>query len=190
MANETRARYRKEGRCKCGNYPNEGKEWCEECLLKARLRYRNKLKTRSAKGKCVRCQKPTGGNRSYCEDCSKASYRYANERYHRRVSRGRCPKCGGAVEPDRKARGRKWCLTCVEISGELVARKRRERFREGLCVRCGKDRDEDEFVTCVACRARERVWADRHKRKKALRSACAALAEVLGEISALGGLGA
>ena len=97
---------------------------------------------------------------------------YNHERYALYASIGMCRYCGKR----RALPGMKQCEQChekrrnrwhnIEHPKKLLARQALEaKWRgQGLCVRCGKPKDDDGHASCEACRAYMRVY-DRTRRK-------------------------
>lgn len=167
----------------CGKPAIEGKARCLVCDKKAsancetyrkehreerRLKKRELYKYRIEHGLCGECGKPNSNGKAKCDECLQK----ANERSKRRrgylKSIGRCPQCGAKVAP-----GWVYCPVCrlknVEYEenadDETKERRRnsrkksdasrRERYgNEGRCKKCGREKEDDGYLSCEFCRAK------------------------------------
>ena len=74
----------------------------------------------------------------------------ANRLYY--LKGGRCPNCGGkrpVIE------GRTRCEVCAEKERQCKKRIHDRRVAEGVCVKCGRPRDDERYKTCSRCRNKD-----------------------------------
>lgn len=129
------------------------------------------------KGLCVSCRKRNGNGKAHCDECLKRQQESVVEarEYRRRIHI--CPMC----KVNKLYEDEKYCVECKAVMAERQAkyreikenrdkdreyhRNRRELLKEqGLCTRCGKNRQYRGTLLCAFCRdkynkiARLRYW--------------------------------
>lgn len=121
---------------------------------------------------CRRCEGPRDRPGSYCRaclaTCKQERQARARARYDALRAQGKCGWCG------RSAPGRAFCGDCVErararyAAAAGYAEQRRARYerlkRDGLCVRCRREREPESVMMCQGCAEKHRA-AQRTRRE-------------------------
>ena len=116
---------------------------------------REQYQARKAAGICVVCgHAPAVPCRTKCEACAARERATMRRRYARLQKERRCISCEEKLADD-------WfyvcCPSCRERIRKAVARTAEKHKAAGLCVKCGRPRD-DEHTVCSACRAKVNAY--------------------------------
>lgn len=131
-------------------------------------------------GLCPACGKTNDTDGYYCKKCTDERKEYSKLYYAGYQQAGVCPKCRkNSILGDEKT-----CPECRAIYAEAMTKyikKNREQWNEyqkkmhkkavnerrekGLCVRCGRKREDQRFKNCERCRKTMREQS-RDKREK------------------------
>jgi len=167
-----------EGLCfKCGGTkPDDGYVSCPDCREKRRAYNKAYRERRFINGLCVDCGAPVSDGSRHCPECREK--RNADSKRSRKIAKenGLCIRC----MKRKAAYGFVRCPECIEAElnyeeqnrekrkryGTEWARKKRESDKaNGICYTCHKRKATPGSTQCEFCRAKNRLRAERNRRK-------------------------
>lgn len=133
----------------CGQRPPmEGKKRCEVCIEKERAYYDKTRDNTNAKRRDIRAERKTRG---ICIQCGVRDAMPGKSRC------GECLAYQASVENRRRERMAEEEIKEKRRKNTEHERKVREqRYKDGLCSKCGKKKPDDGYMTCEMCRVAER----------------------------------
>ena len=167
-------------RCpRCGEIKSDdGYVNCPDCREKYRAYNKAYRERRFINGLCVDCGKPVADGKRHCPECREK--RSADCKRYRKVAseNGLCIRC----MKRKAAYGFKRCPECIESESNRKyaeghkelrkrqntewARKKRESDKaNGICYTCHKRKATPGSAQCEFCRAKNRLRAERNRRK-------------------------
>ena len=150
-----------------------GLTYCADHQLANRRKHRQRLATLIRLGLCTRCGKQDA-ERGYkqCNPCRKArvnrtSHGRQVKRDSRRAKRADHRQRGICTDCDLPAvTGTTLCLAHLRKKRASADRRRKKLRHAGLCVVCGKPKQEEDRSHCIACRKRQAAYVAKQRRKE------------------------
>ena len=172
---ELRDLNRSAGKCSiCGAELPEGQKQktCHECRIKEKIRKRNAYQ----EGYCIRCQTKTveQPNRKQCNRCLDIMRLKTQTYIDKLTAENKCSACAVSLEGiDRKYKKNPICIPCYQKIQQSAKQVRIDRYKKGLCTRCGIRNAEPARKSCPNCRAINRIETKTKRDKKRARELAA-----------------
>ena len=117
------------------------------------------LKLRAA-GVCATCHVTRAApGRVHCRACGLARRQITSDqrRKHTRLAAGLCPRCTSPL-----AEGRQTCAGCLSDKRAATRARLTRWAAAGLCMKCGKAREDPSLLHCFHCRAQSARYKKRY----------------------------
>jgi hypothetical protein len=120
-------------------------------------RMRRKAHKAIAAGRCYKCRKRKLFTSSLCRRCNALHRKLVQAQRNRRRLRRSCVACGGRI-----SRLQRNCDRCRRKRRRAVVNRVQTWKGFGLCLGCGKAKEEDSLRRCRRCRAQSSARHRRH----------------------------